>query len=144
MLNGLIVPQAVLLEYTEDISAPGTVILQALGKAGKFEIIPAASLMPIDAAYAQGLGGCEVAVLSDVDLCCAAQNALLVIVDERRARRVAARLGVPVNGSGTLIAQLKRQGLVQSVKPVLSSWKEHGYFVLEPFVRDILRITAEL
>ena len=139
MLNGLIVPEAVLLECTEDISAPGAAILQSLSKADKFEIIPAASLMPLDAAYAQGLGGGEIAVLSY-----AAQHALIVIVDERRARRVAARLGVAVIGSGTLVAQLKRQGLIQSVKPVLSSWKQYGYFVAEPLVRDILRMAAEL
>lgn len=139
MLNGLIVPEAVLLECTEDISAPGAAILENLSNAGKFEIIPAASLMPLDAAYAQGLGGGEVAVLSY-----AAQHALLAIIDERRARHVAARLGVAVVGSGTFIAQLKRQGLIESVKPVLSNWKQHGYFVPEPVVRDILNMAAEL
>ena len=139
MLNGLVVPEAVLLECTEDISAPGAAILQSLSKAGKFEIIPAISLLPLDAAYAQGLGGGEIAVLSY-----AAQHALLAMVDERRARRVAVRLGVPVIGSGTLVAQLKRQGLIQSVKPVLSSWKQPGYFVAEPVLRDILSMAAEL
>jgi predicted nucleic acid-binding protein len=139
MLGGLIVPEAVLLECTADISAPGAAILQNLSNTGKFEIVPAASLMPLDTAYAQGLGGGEVAVLSY-----AAQHALLAMIDERRARRVAARLGVAVVGSGALIAQLKRQGLIQSVKPVLSSWKQHGYFVSEPVVRDILSMAAEL
>ena len=138
MLNGLVVPEAVLLECTEDVSAPGAAILQSLSKAGKFEIIPAASLMPLDAAYAQGLGGGEIAVLSY-----AAKHALLAMVDERRARRVAARLGVAVIGSGTVIAQLKRQGLIQSVKPVLLSWKQHGYFVSDLVLRDILSMAAE-
>lgn len=139
MLGGLIVPEAVLLECTSDISAPGAAILQNLSNAGKFEIILAASLTPLDAAYAQGLGGGEVAVLSY-----AAQHGLLAMVDERRARRVAARLGVAVVGSGTLIAQLKRQGLIESVKPVLSSWKQHCYFVSEPVVRDMLSMAAEV
>ncbi len=142
MLGGLIVPEAVLLECTADISAPGAAILQNLSNAGKFEIILATSLTPLDAAYAQGLGGGEVAVLSYVNK--AAQHALLVLVDERRARRVAARLGVAVVGSGTLVAQLKRQGLIENVKPVLSSWKQHGYFVPEPVVRDILSMAAEV
>ena len=56
MLSGLIVPEAVVRECTEDVFAPGAAILQSLSKAGQFEIIPAASLMPLDAAYAQGLG----------------------------------------------------------------------------------------
>ena len=65
------------------------------------------------------------------------------MVDERRARRVAGRLSVAVIGSGTLVAQLKRQGLIQSVRLVLSNWTQHGYFVSEPVVRDILSMAAE-
>ena len=139
MLSGLMVPEAVLHECTADVSAPGAAILQSLNQTGQFQIIPSASLMPLDAAYAQGLGGGEIAVLSY-----ASQNSLLALVDERRARRVATRLGVAVVGSGTIIAQLKRQGLIESVKPVLSSWQQHGYFVSELVLRDILRMAQEL
>lgn len=138
MLGGLIVPEAVLLECTADVSAPGAAILRSLSDSGKFQIIPAASLMPLDAAYAQGLGGGEIAVLSY-----AAQHGLLALVDERRARRAAARLNVAIVGSGTLITQLKRQGLIDSVKPVLERWKQHGYFVSEAVVRNILTLAGE-
>ena len=74
----------------------------------------------------------------------ASQNSLLALVDERRARKVAARLGVAVVGSGAIVAQLKRQGLIHSVRPVLLSWQQHGYFVSGPVVRDILRLSGEL
>ena len=139
MLGGLIAPEDVLVECTADVSAPGAAIVQNLIEAGKFQIIPAADLMPLDAAYAQGLGGGEIAVLSY-----AAQHALLAMIDERRARNVAARLGVAVVGSGTVVAQLKRQGCIDSIKPVLSSWKQHGYFVAEPVLRDTLLAAGEL
>ena len=139
MLDGLTAPEDVLIECTADVSAPGAAIVQSLIEAGKFQVISAAELMPLDAAYAQGLGGSEIAVLSF-----ATQHALLAMIDERRARNVAVRLGVPVVGSGTVVAQLKRQGLIPSVKPVLSSWKQHGYFVAEPVLRDILLAAGEL
>ncbi len=138
MLGGLIVPEPVLQECIRDITAPGSVILQDLHRAACFQTIPLARLAPLDAAYAQGLGGGEVAVLSY-----AAQHALLALIDERRARRVAARLQVAVIGSGTLLASLKRQGLIDSVKPVLAAWKQHGYFVAEPLLRDILLRAGE-
>ena len=141
MLDGLIAPEDVLVECTADASAPGAAVVQNLIEAGKFQIIPAAVLMRLDAAYAQGLGGGEIAVLSYVAK--AAQHSLLAMIDERRARNVAARLGVAVVGSGTVVAQLKRQGLIPSVKPVLSSWKQHGYFVAEPVVRAILFAAGE-
>jgi predicted nucleic acid-binding protein len=139
LLGGLMVPEAVLLECTADISVPGAILLQGLSDAKKLQIIAAASLMPLDAAYAQGLGGGEIAVLSY-----ASQHSLIALVDERRARKVAARLGVAVVGSGAIVAQLKRQGLIQSVRPVLLSWQQHGYFVSGPVVRDILRLSGEL
>ena len=64
LLGGLIVPEAVLIECTADVSAPGAAIVQDMGDSGTFQIIPAASLMPLDAAYAQGLGGGEIAELA--------------------------------------------------------------------------------
>ena len=137
--GGLIVPEAVLIECTADVSAPGAAIVQDMGDSGTFQIILAASLMPLDAAYAQGLGGGEIAVLAY-----AAQHALLALVDERRARQVAARLKVGIVGSGTIIAQLKHQGLIDSVQPVLSRWKQHGYFVSVAVAGDILRMAGEI
>lgn len=138
MLGGLMVPEAVLNECTSDISAPGAAIVQDLHAAGRFQIIPSASLMPLDASFAQGLGGGEIAVLSY-----AAQNGLIALVDERRARRAADRLGVSVIGSGTVLAQLKQQGLIASVKPVLTAWRQHGYFVSESILAGILRLAGE-
>lgn len=138
MLGGLMVPEAVLDECTSDISAPGAAILQELRTARRFQTIPSASLMPLDSSFAQGLGGGEIAVLSYT-----AQNGLLALIDERRARRAADRLGVSVIGSGTVLAQLKRQGFVDSVKPILSAWRQHGYFVSEPVLAGILRQADE-
>lgn len=138
MLGGLMVPEAVLDECTSDISAPGAAILQDLHRARRFQTIPSASLMPLDASFAHGLGGGEIAVLSY-----AAQNGLLVLIDERRARRAADRLGGSVIGSGTVLAQLKQQGLIDSVKPVLSAWRQHGYFVSGPVLAGILRLANE-
>ena len=138
MLGGLMVPEAVLDECTGDISAPGASILQELHTAHRFQTVSTASLIPLDPSFAQGLGGGEIAVLSY-----AAQNGLLALIDERRARRAADRLGVPVIGSGTVLAQLKQQGLIDSVKPILSAWRQHGYFVSEPVLAGILRLAGE-
>ena len=138
MLGGLSVPEAVLDECTSDISAPGAAILQDLHAAHRFKTIPSASLMPLDPSFAQGLGGCEIAVLSY-----AAQNGLLALIDERRARRAADRLGVSVIGSGTVLAQLKRKSCIDSVKPILSAWRQHSYFVAGPVLAGMLRLADE-
>jgi uncharacterized protein len=138
MLGGLIVPEPVLQECTADPSAPGAAIIHDLCIAGGFQIIPLASLAPLDAAFAQGLGTGEIAVLSY-----AAAHALLALIDERRARGVAQRLRVPVIGSGALLVQLKRQGLIDSVQAIFDAWKRYGYFVSQAVQNDILLRAGE-
>ena len=120
MLGGLFVPETVLQECTADPSAPGAAIIDDMAASGGFQIIPQTSLAPLDAAFAQGLGTGEIAVHSY-----AAAHALLALIDERRARSVAQRLRVPVIGSGVVLVQLKRQGLIDSVQAVLHAWKRH-------------------
>jgi uncharacterized protein len=138
LFGGLMVPEAVLQECGADPFAPGAAEIAAAHKAGHFEIIAHASLTPFDAALALGLGSGEVAVLAY-----AHENGLLTLIDERRARRVASRLNVPVIGSGTVLAQLKRSGHIASVKPVLALWQQHGYFVAQTVQRDVVKAAGE-
>ena len=138
MLGGLVVPEPVLQECTADPSAPGAAIIDNMVGSGSFQIIPHASLAPLDAAFAQGLGTGEIAVLAY-----AAEHALLALIDERRARSVAQRLRIPVIGSGAVLVQLKRQELIDSVQAVFNAWKRHGYFVSQAVQSEILLRSGE-
>ena len=139
MLGGILVPDAVMEECTADVSAPGSKLISEAALRPGFELIPSSVLASFDAAFAQGLGTGEIAVLAY-----AGQHKLLALVDERRARRVAQRLGILVIGSGTVLAQLKLQGQIVSVKPVLELWRRHGYFVAPAIERDIVARAGEL
>ena len=138
MLGGLYVPEAVLQECVADVSAPGALILQDLYRREQFQTVSTATLAPLDAAFAAGLGDGEIAVLAY-----AKAHGLLALIDERRARRAAARLSVAVIGSGTVLAQLKRQGYIDSVQPVLVAWAQHRYFISEQLQQDIQRLAGE-
>ena len=138
MLGALAVPQEVLHECCADPFASGAATIAAAQAAGGFEIIPHAKPNPLNATLAQGLGSGEVAVLTY-----AMQHGLLALVDERRARRAASRLQVPVIGSGTVLAQLKLAGFITSVQPVFALWQQHGYFVAHAVQRDILQLAGE-
>ena len=96
------------------------------------------SVAVLDAAFAQGLGTGEIAVLSY-----AAEHALLALIDERQARAIAVRLRVPVIGSGALLAQLKRHGLINSVQAAFDAWKLYGYFVSQALQNDNLLHSGE-
>jgi uncharacterized protein len=132
MLEGLCVPEAVMQECTNDPADPGAAVIQNLYTAGELQIVPHSALTAFDTALAQGLGTGELAVLSY-----AAEHDLLALIDERRARQVAKRLKISVIGSGTLVAQLKRQGLIDSIEPVFAAWQKHGYFVSDKVKHDI-------
>lgn len=138
MLGGLAVPEAVLQECTADPYAPGAAVIEQLNTAHTFEVIPQAAFTPLDTALAQGLGTGEIAVLSY-----AAEHHLLALIDERRARRVAQHLKIAVIGSGTLLAQLKRQGLIGSIETVFDAWQKHGYFVSEK-IKDDIRLRSQI
>lgn len=55
-----------------------------------------------------------------------AVHARLILLDERRGRAVAARLGLPVAGSLAVLLQAKQQGLVPLVAPVLDQMIAQG------------------
>ena len=133
MLGGLLVPEAVLKECTTDPSAPGAQRISDAAALGRLDVIPASRMAQLDSAFAHGLGGGETAVLAY-----AAQHGLLTLLDDRRARRIAQRLQLAVIGSAAVLAKLKLQAHIASVKPVLELWRRHGYFVSAAVPQDIL------
>jgi predicted nucleic acid-binding protein len=139
MLGGVGVPEAVLQECVTDVSAPGAALISEAAKQPGFELIPSSALADFDSAFAQGLGSGEIAVLAYARL-----HNLLALIDERRARRVAQHLQIAVIGSGTVLAQLKLQGQIDSVKPVLELWRQHRYFISPAVERDIVLQAGEL
>lgn len=134
----LLVPEAVVYECIADPSAPGAKVVAKLLRSRGIKIINEIDIRPLDAAYAQGLGSGEVAVLAY-----AAQHQHIALIDERRARRIAQRLQVPVVGSGAVLLALKASGSIASVKPALAAWAAHGYFVSPTVVDEIIRRAGE-
>jgi predicted nucleic acid-binding protein len=85
-----------------------------------------------------GLGSGEQAVLSY-----AAMHNHVALIDERKARGIAQRLGVPLIGSCAVLLALKRDGVIESVKPALVAWQAHGYFISKQLEFQTLKIAGE-
>lgn len=131
----LAVPAAVLAECLERPSLPGAPQIQAALADG--HLLAVLDGRPLaDKALLHGLGAGESTVLAY-----AQAHGLTALVDERRARRAAQRLGIRLIGSGALLVALKRAALIPSVKGVLDGWASHGYFVAAA-VRDALLAAA--
>ena len=108
MLGGILVSEAVLQKCTADPSARSSQPISKASARPDFELMPAADLVRLDSAFAQGSGSGEIAVLA-----CAAQHCLIVMLDERRARRIAQRLhGCFVSAAGQQDIVIQAGGLV--------------------------------
>jgi predicted nucleic acid-binding protein len=134
----LLVPQAVLDECTQDSYAPGAAVIAECAKQANLRIIVEADIAPLDAAYAMGLGSGEQAVLSY-----AAMHQHVALIDERKARGIAQRLGVKLIGSATVLLALKAAGKLRNVQPALQAWAAHGYFISKQLEANILNMAGE-
>lgn len=69
-------------------------------------------------------------------------HADLLLVDERRGRRIAVRLGLKVTGLLGVLAEAKKAGLIERVKPVLDELIQKARFwiasdLYEEFLKEI-------
>jgi predicted nucleic acid-binding protein len=129
----VLIPEAVLLEVVES----------GAGRAGAIEVHSAPWIQcirlnaPPDPLLAEELGPGEAEVIAaGYQL-----NARLVLIDERRARRIAEQAyKLRVKGSAGVLVSAKRAGLISKVRPLLLSMCHKGYFLSE---RLIERACAE-
>ncbi len=133
------VPQAVLDECLSDPYAPGAGLIGEFSGCAGFVTLSDSVINKLDSAYVMGLGSGEVAVLSY-----AHQHGQVALVDERRARRIAQRLGISVVGSGAVLLALKKSGAIASIRPALTAWQLHGYFLSTAVQTQLLAQADEL
>ncbi len=66
-----------------------------------------------------------------------------VLMDDQAGRRVAQRLGLHVIGTAGVLVLAKRRDLVVAVRPHLEALAGSGYFLSEPLMKTVLRLSGE-
>jgi predicted nucleic acid-binding protein len=71
------------------------------------------------------------------------KSADLVIMDERLGRKYVRLLGLPLTGTIGVLLRAKREGLIESVRPLVQSLIGSGFYLAEELVEEALRLAGE-
>ncbi len=72
------------------------------------------------------------------------ENARLIVLDDRPARRTAESLGLKVIGTLGLLLSAKRKGLVRQVKPLIQALDSHHFHVAPDIARKVILDAGEV
>ena len=71
------------------------------------------------------------------------EKRLRIILDDRKAREVAQRLGVPVTGTVGLLLKAKQEGVISAVRPLLDALDANQFRIGDALRVEALRIAGE-
>jgi hypothetical protein len=71
------------------------------------------------------------------------REARLVVMDERRGRAYARRLGLPLTGTIGVLLLGKERGFVDAVKPLLDVLQEAGLYLSSELIEEAIHIAGE-
>lgn len=134
LFGDVLVPQAV---YEEFVATEQSARQQALDASSWIHITPLHD--PRQALLYVGLDRGEAEVLALAQ----ERSARLVIIDERKARRYAQRLDLPLTGTIGVLLAAKHNGLVPAIAPLLNQLLQAGLFLSPELVAKALDLAAE-
>jgi predicted nucleic acid-binding protein len=71
------------------------------------------------------------------------RSARLVIIDERKGRRFAKRLGLPLTGTMGLLLLAKEEGMVPKISPLIDEILAAGLYLDQTLVDQVTRMARE-
>lgn len=132
LFSAVYVPETVLREATRDISRPGAQAIQTVIEKGLI-IVQSVTLSKNLQDLIDVLDQGEAEALS-----LAQELNAMLLIDERRGRKVALKHGVAIIGSAAMLIKAKQQGLITKVKPLIEKLNLHGYRMSDHLITEIL------
>src|SRR5574338_676789 len=129
--DAVLVPGVVLLECTAQTQRPGARAILAAKEAGLLEAAAVPDAERFAAAHLIDRGEAAALLLAQERACPA-------LVDERRGRRVAAQLGIPLVGTLGVLLAARKAGQVPALAPLLEALTAFGYRLPPDLVRKTL------
>ena len=134
----IIIPPAVLGELRISSNRPGARMVSQAIQAGWIEMVNIQK--PIDFPAFLSLGDAGEAESIQLAL---EKKADLLIIDDRKGRRVAERRGIRIMGTGGVLISAKRAGFLDNVSPILDRLAGEGYRMSPDLWRRIRKLAGE-
>lgn len=133
----VLVPRVVFEEVVErGAGLPGSL---EVAQANWLEILSVAATDPILQTLLTTLDAGEAAALA----LARRENADLVLIDERRGRAAARRLGLQVQGTLGVLVRAKRAGTIEKAEPLLRALLDAGFWISDQMIRRTLEAAGE-
>ncbi len=71
-------------------------------------------------------------------------NPRFIIIDEKKARQEASKIGLPYKGTIGVLLEAKENGLIDEIKPLLIALKRNGMHLNESIVAEALQQAGEI
>lgn len=71
------------------------------------------------------------------------EKGMRLILDDRKARAIATRLGVPITGTVGLLLKAKTLGVIPLAKPLLETLEASGFHLGPDILAEALRLARE-
>ncbi|MHB2151039.1 DUF3368 domain-containing protein [Calditrichota bacterium LG25] len=68
---------------------------------------------------------------------------VFIVLDDKKARRIAKQLGLKVIGTVGLLLRAKKRGIVTEIKPILDALQEVDFRIGETLYQEALRLAKE-
>ena len=130
------VPDTVFIECTRYGDRPGASAILAASEAGLFTRVVVPDVAQFAASHLLDAGESAALLLAQ-------SRSAPVLVDERKARRVASRLGIAVVGTVGVLVAARIAGRIGPLKPIFAMLDQIGYRLSDELIRDALRRTKE-
>ncbi|RKY45704.1 MAG: DUF3368 domain-containing protein [Candidatus Neomarinimicrobiota bacterium] len=72
------------------------------------------------------------------------EDAGLIILDDKDARKIAEKLGLKVMGTAGILLLAKKKGIIEEIKPILEEMRMSGFYLSDSIIRIVLREAGEL
>ena len=74
---------------------------------------------------------------------CSETSAVRIILDDKKARRIARQLGLPVTGTLAVLLRAKERAVIRAVGPVIDALRAVNFHVSKELIEETLRRAGE-